>query len=138
MGVDAAAFLERWHDIVARRDLDGLGGVLADDIALGAPPYWSPLEGRELVSQLLGLIVNTIEGFRYRREWISGSELALEFTGRVGDLDLQGIDLISLDASGRIRRFEVPMRPLNAVLALRESIAPQMAAFLSQRAKRAG
>jgi hypothetical protein len=138
MSADAAAFLERWHGIVARRDLDALAGVLAEDIALGAPPYWSPLEGRELVSHLLGLIVTTIEDFRYRREWVSGSELALEFTGRVGDLELQGIDLISLDASGRIRRLEVPMRPLNAILALRERIAPQMAAFLAQQAKRAG
>jgi hypothetical protein len=59
-------------------------------------------------------------------------------TGGAHGGDLQGIDLISLDASGRILRLEVPMRPLNAVLALRESIAPQMAAFLSQRAKRAG
>jgi len=138
MGVDTAAFLERWHEIVARRDLEALNDVLADDVTLGAPPYWNPLEGRELVAHLLGLIVQTIEDFRYRREWVSGSELALEFTGRVGDLDLQGVDLISLDESGRIHRFEVPMRPVNTVQALREVIAPQVTSFLKERARRAG
>src|SRR5262245_36577315 len=138
MAVDAAAFLERWHGIVARRDLDALPEVLAEDVALGAPPYWNALQGRELVAHLLGLIVNTIQGFTYQREWLSGSERALGFSGRVGDLGLQGIDLISLDASGRIRRLEVPMRPVNAVIALREAIAPQMAAFLSEQSKRAG
>jgi hypothetical protein len=62
-----------------------------------------------------------------------GSELALEFRGRVGGLELQGIDLISLDASGRIRRLDVPMRPINAVSALRDAIAPRMAKYLAQR-----
>jgi hypothetical protein len=138
MGVDTAAFLERWHRIVERRDLEALREVLASDIALGAPPYWNPLEGREVVAHLLGLIVHTIQDFRYRREWVSGRELALEFTGRVGDLELQGIDLISLDESGKIHRFEVPMRPVNAVLALRETIAPQMAEFLKERVRSAG
>jgi hypothetical protein len=136
--VDARAFLERWHEIVAARDVEALRDVLAEDVVLGAPPYWNELEGRDMVAHLLGLIVHTIEDFTYHREWLSGSELALEFKGRVGDLDLQGIDLISLDEQGRIRRLEVPMRPVNAVIALRETIAPQMAAFLSERARQTG
>jgi hypothetical protein len=138
MAVDTAAFLERWHEIVAQRDLEALSDVLAEDVTLGAPPYWNPLKGRELVAHLLGLIVHTIEDFRYRREWVSGSELALEFTGRVGDLELQGVDLISLDEGGKIHRFEVPMRPVNTVQALREIIAPQVTSFLKERARRAG
>jgi hypothetical protein len=70
----------------------------------------------------------------YHREWKQGGELALEFRGRVGRLELQGIDLISLDAAGRMRRLDVPMRPINAVIALREAIAPRMAAYLPKQA----
>jgi hypothetical protein len=62
-----------------------------------------------------------------------GSELALEFRGRVGGLELQGIDLISLDVDGRLRRLDVPMRPVNAVVALREAIAPKMAEYLARK-----
>ena len=130
----AVAFLDEWHRIVAERDLDALRGVLAEEVSLGAPPYWNRLSGRDLVHHLLGLIVVTIEGFSYHREWQDGRELALEFTGRVGGLDLQGIDLISLDERQRIRRLDVMIRPINAVIALRESIAPRMAAYLAQRA----
>jgi hypothetical protein len=136
MDVDAEAFLERWHEIVATRDVAALPGVLRDDVALGAPPYWNELVGRDLVAHLLGLIVHTIEDFTYHREWRDRGELALEFRGHVGDLDLQGIDLISLGEDGRIRRLDVLMRPVNAVIALREAIAPQMAAYLSERARR--
>ena len=127
------AFLDEWHRIVRERDVAALAALLAPEVAIGAPPYWEPLRGRELVQHLLGLILETIEGFTYHREWRAGGELALEFRGRVGGLELQGIDLISLDAAGRIRRLDVPMRPVNAVVALREAIAPKMAAYLKAR-----
>jgi len=89
--------------------------------------------GRDLVHHLLGLIVVTIEGFSYHREWQDGRELALEFTGRVDGLDLQGIDLIRLDERQRIQSLDVMIRPINAVVALRDSIAPRMAVYLAQR-----
>jgi hypothetical protein len=127
-------FLEEWHRIVGAKDIEALASVLAEDVALGAPPYWAPLRGRDLVQHLLGLIVHTIEGFTYHREWQAGRELALEFRGRVGELELQGIDLIHLDEDFRIERIEVPMRPINAVEELRNRIAPQMAAFLKRAA----
>jgi hypothetical protein len=126
-----ARFLTEWHRIVSEKDLAALGGVLAEDISLGAPPYWNRLEGRALVQHLLGLIVDTIGEFTYQREWQNGRELALEFTGRVDGRELQGIDLISLDEQMQISKFDVLMRPVNAVVALRERIAPKMAEFLS-------
>jgi hypothetical protein len=126
-------FLDEWHRIVRERDVAGLARVLAPEVEVGAPPYWEPLSGAALVRHLLGLILETIEGFSYQREWSRGAELALEFRGRVGALELQGTDLISLDASGRIRRLDVLMRPLNSVSALRDAIAPRMLAYLSGR-----
>jgi hypothetical protein len=127
------AFLTEWHRIVRERDVAALRDVLAADVEIGAPPYWNPLRGRDLVQHLLGLILETIEDFTYHREWQQGRELALEFRGRVGDRELQGIDLISLDAEGRIRRLDVPMRPLDAVTALRDRIAPRMMEYLGKR-----
>ena len=132
MAADPEAFLPAWHRIVRDRDLEALGGVLAPDVTLGAPPDWTKLSGDKVVRHLLGLVIETIHGFTYHREWREGVELALEFTGRVGDLDLQGIDLISLDASNRIRNIDVLMRPVNAVIALQKAIAPRMATFLSE------
>ena len=126
-------WLEKWHRIVAERDLGALEGLLAEDIEFGAPPYWAKLKGRPIVHQLLGLIIHTIEDFTYHREWCDGGEYALEFTGHVAEHELQGIDLISTDSQGVIRRFDVLMRPVNTVIELRNVIAPQMAAFLSRQ-----
>jgi hypothetical protein len=126
-------FLSEWHRIVAERDLDALRVVLAQDVSIGAPPYWQRIAGRDVVHHLLGIIIDTIEGFTYHREWQRGNELALEFTGRVGELELQGIDLITLDDWFAIGKLDVLMRPLDAILALREIVAPQMTAFLARR-----
>jgi hypothetical protein len=127
MSGPADRFLASWHRIVAEHDLVALGAALAEDVTLGAPPYWKKLQGREVVGHLLGLIVHTLEDFTYHRE------LALEFRGHVGAKELQGIDLITLDDSGRIANLDVLMRPANAIEALREAVAPQMAAFLAER-----
>ncbi len=129
-------FLTHWHRIVSEKDLDALSRILADDVSIGAPPYWARMQGRDLVHHLLGLIVNTIEGFSYRREWQKGSELALEFTGRIGECELQGMDLISLDGRGLIQNLDVLIRPANAIDLLRETIAPQMASFLARRVEK--
>ena len=131
-------FLTEWHRIVSEKDTSALAQVLAEDVSLGAPPYWDKLRGRKIVQHLLGLIVHTIDGFTYHREWRNGREFALEFSGRVGDRELQGIDLISLDERLRISNIDVLMRPVNAVVALRELIAPQMAAFLAPASHGAG
>ena len=126
-------FLDEWHRIVATRDLDGLAKVLDADVQLGAPPYWTPIEGRDLVCHLLGLIIHTIEDFTYHREWQDGRELALEFRGHLGDGQLQGIDLITLNERDQIQKLEVLIRPANVLEALRDRITPQMAAFLKDR-----
>jgi len=125
-------FLGEWHRIVRLKDTAAISDLLEEDISLGAPPYWTRLEGKIIVGHLLGLILETIEGFEYHREWIDGRELALEFTGTVDGKQLQGIDLITLSERHRVIRLDVLMRPLNGIKALREAIAPNMQAFLSQ------
>ncbi len=129
-------FLTRWHQLVANRDLAALEDILAEDVTMGAPPYWDKLQGRPIVHHLLGLIITTIDDFTYHREWhtdSSGSdEIVLEFMGHVGDMDLQGVDLISLNQRGELQNLDVMIRPMNALEALRDIVAPQMMEFLSK------
>ena len=138
MGADATAFLDRWHRMLAEMDTAALVDLLAEDVSVGSPPYWTKLQGRDLVAHLLGLILRTIQGFRYHREWSEAGELALEFTGRVGDLDVQGIDLITLDDDNRVENIDVLMRPVNAVIALQKAVGPQMEDFLKRCAGAGG
>ncbi len=134
MASENDGFLAEWHRLVEARDLLALEKILAEDVTMGAPPYWDRLEGRPIVHHLLGLIIRTIEDFTYHREWHDDSrgrgEIALEFRGHVGELDLQGIDLITLNQRGEVQNLDVMIRPMNALAALRDVIAPQMMGFL--------
>ena len=58
---------------------------------------------------------------------------ALEFIGRVGGLELQGIDLITLNDEGRLQALDVLIRPANAIAALQERVGPRMLKFLAER-----
>ena len=66
MSPNTQLFLDRWHRIVAERDLAALREILAEDVSIGAPPYWPKLQGRDLVCHLLGIIIHTIEDFTTR------------------------------------------------------------------------
>ena len=60
--------------------------------------------------------------FKYTRIMGSGNDWALEFKCKIGNLDIVGVDLITLDEEGLIDLFEVTMRPLKSISALREAI----------------
>ncbi|NQY90359.1 MAG: nuclear transport factor 2 family protein [Deltaproteobacteria bacterium] len=129
MPIDAEDFLVSWNRAVHARNTEGLAALLADEVSMGAPPYWNRIEGKAVVAQLLGIIVETIADFTYHRQWVNGAELALEFEGHVGDCALQGIDLITLGEDGLITRLDVMIRPENALVLLRERVGPRMVEF---------
>ena len=127
-------FLEEWHRIVRERDVGAITAMLCDDVTVGAPPYWAKLEGRELVANLLGIILETIEDFTYHRQWINGREIALEFRGHIGKLELQGIDLVTLDDGYSLENLDVMIRPLSSLHALRDRVGARMAEVLAATA----
>ena len=63
--------------------------------------------------------------------------MVLEFSARVGDKQLKGIDLIRFDSDGKIVEFEVMIRPLSGLTALAQAMAAKLgdkAAGLKQKA----
>ena len=54
-----------------------------------------------------------------------GGEL-LHFRWRIGDHEAEGVDVMHFDADGRIEDNRVMVRPLSAVLALRDAAFSQL------------
>ena len=79
----------------------------------------------------LTTVIQVFEDFAYHRQLVSedGLNVVLEFSARVGEKELKGIDLIRFDEQGRIVEFEVMVRPLNGLQAL----GAEMAARLGQQ-----
>ena len=114
----ARDFLERWHGIIAERNAAALPEIIAEDASFRSPFFFAPQEGREYMVNVLSAVIQVLEDFTYHRELVDGSTLALEFSARVGELSVKGIDLIELDANGRVAELEVFIRPMNGLQAV--------------------
>ncbi len=114
--------IERMMEVVAKGDDSAIAPLMAETVRFLPPTYWATWEGRDAVAAVLGHVGQVFSDFRYRRVMGEGRDWALEFQCRIGDLDAVGVDLITLDEDGLIAEFEVVMRPLKSVAALREAM----------------
>ncbi len=120
--------LASWHQFVADRDITHLDELLADDVTFRPPTYWKTRNGKPVTMLILSSVMEIFEDFEYHRQWIDDNDWALEFTARIGDLALKGVDLITLQ-DGKITDLEVVIRPPNAVDALRHEMGIRLAAL---------
>jgi hypothetical protein len=99
--------------------------MAAEGVVFRSPAFFSPYPGVEALVHIIATVNTVFEDFAYHREfWSEGHEsVVLEFSARVGDKKLKGIDIISFDDAGKIREFEVMIRPANAAAAVGEAMA---------------
>ncbi len=130
----AADSLQRWHAMLASRNLKDLPELLAPDAVFRSPMAHTPYPGAPVVSMILNTVINVFEDFAYHRELATGDGLSvvLEFSARVGDKQLKGIDLIRFNELGQIVEFEVMVRPLSGLQALGEEMGRRLAPYLAK------
>ena len=120
--------VDRWHGIVASRDTADLDTLLADDVVFESPAVHTPQVGKAVTRKYLQAACEVLlnDSFRYVGEWRGPDSVVLEFQTRIGDVELNGVDMIHWNAEQRIDRFKVMVRPFKAIQAL----IPLMAARL--------
>jgi hypothetical protein len=114
------ASLAAWHDIVARRDMARLPELVHPDAVFRSPMAHTPYKSASALVLVLGTVIQVFEDFTYHRQLFTedGLSVVLEFSARIGDLQLKGVDLIRFDAAGKIVEFEVMIRPFSGLQAL--------------------
>jgi len=136
MSLDANAeqTLAKWHKMVAARDLSRVGSLCTPDAVFRSPVAFAPYKGAPLVAQFLQQAMLVFEEFAYHRTFTAGDHsVVLEFSARVGDKTLRGIDMIRFDAGGRITEFEVMVRPASGLQALGAEMARRMGPILAAK-----
>lgn len=118
--------LDRWHKIVLYRDLQDFQNMLAEDVVFHSPYVWKPYQGRQVTCLILSAVSEIFQDFTYQRELIADKDWALEFSARVGDLSIKGIDLIRVNDAGQIVEFEVFIRPASGLQALGLEMAKRL------------
>jgi hypothetical protein len=117
-----------FRDAVEARSLDLLSAALAPDVIFRSPAVHAPYEGRDLVLVILGAVLQVFEDFAYQGEIRDGDNEMLRFKARVGDRDVDGVDIVTY-ADGLVTELTVMIRPFSALQAVREAMAAKLEAY---------
>ncbi len=108
--------VERWHEVVKSGDPALLDGILADDCVFYSPVVHTPQEGKEITTLYLSGAMHVLNAdFRYIKQIVTPTHAVLEFVCEVDGISVNGVDIMSFDADGRISEFKVMVRPLKAI-----------------------
>ncbi|KRR12760.1 nuclear transport factor 2 family protein [Bradyrhizobium valentinum] len=128
----AAASLEKWHAMIARKDLGDLPSITHPEVVFRFPIAFNPYHSVEALVLVMSNAVQIFEDFNYHRQAATadGRNIVLEFSAKVGGKMAKGIDFIRFDDDGKIVEFDVMMRPLNAAQALAAEMAKRVSGAL--------
>jgi hypothetical protein len=109
-------------------DHDAALGTIADGVVFRSPAVHKPYQGKDQVDGILRLVTTVFENFRYTAEWRDGATTILFFEAKVGDRELQGVDILEENDAGLIERFTVMIRPLSGLQAVAAAMAARITA----------
>jgi hypothetical protein len=108
------------------KDFSAIDDLFTEDVTFRSPVVFKQYEGRDAVAMLLGAVSQVFEDFRYTDHLETGDSAALCFSARIGERELEGIDLLHFDGEGRINDMAVYVRPMSGVHALAEAMQKKL------------
>src|SRR6266478_1308761 len=101
-----------YRTALENRDAEALAQVLHPEVIFDTPAFEEPIEGRDNVLALFGVLATVFEDPEFVDELYGDGTSARAFRRRVEGNPVQGIDSVQLDDEGLGRRITVSMRPL--------------------------
>jgi SnoaL-like protein len=119
---------DAFRKAVEALDLNAFLDTLSPSIVMHSPVRSEPLEGKEPIAALFRILFRTFEDLHFVGDYTSpdGAE-GLHFRWRLGDQEVEGIDMMRFDEQGLIEEYTVMVRPMSAVVALRDAVWSQLA-----------
>jgi ketosteroid isomerase-like protein len=120
--------VQRWHEVVRNQDTGALAQLIAEDAAFYSPVVHAPQRGKALTCLYLGAAFKVFfnDTFRYVREVSGPNDAVLEFEVEINGILVNGVDLLKLDAAGKIVEFKVMLRPLKAINLIHERMGEML------------
>jgi SnoaL-like domain len=114
---------------VESKDFALVEATLAPDVHFRSPVVFKPYEGRPAVAALLRVVGEVLgPEFAYAWQVREGDREVLCFTTRVGEREVEGVDLLRYDESGLVAELVVMMRPASGLLAVRDAVGQRLEA----------
>jgi ketosteroid isomerase-like protein len=119
---------DNFRAAVEKGDVDAVPALLAEDVVLHSPVTFRSFEGRDAVAHVLRTVFEVFEDFEYTDHMRSGGTSVLVFKARVGEREIDGVDVIREGAHGLIGDLTVMVRPLSGLTALAEEMKRRLGA----------
>ena len=119
------AYLKKWHESLISNDPKLLDEILDESCVFTSPIVFKPIEGKDMSKLYLMGAGQTfdMDRFEYVRELVDGLDSVLEFETYIGDISVNGVDIIRWNDEGKIIDFKVMIRPLQAIGALQKKMS---------------
>lgn len=108
---------------VQARDAKRAAAHLAENVIMKSPIVAEPFVGRELVAVLVARLLDVFDRFEVIEILSRGDHFAVVVKIRVGDDEIEGVDVIALDDDGKVESLTIHLRPLPAIVALQNRLA---------------
>ncbi len=119
---------DRFKVAAEAKDFSAIDDLFAEDATFRSPVVYAPYEGREAIAMLLGAVTTVFEDFRYLDQVETGDVAVLVFAAKVGERELNGVDILRFNAEDRIVEMMVMVRPMSGVHALAEAMQAALSA----------
>jgi SnoaL-like protein len=100
--------------------------LFSPEVVFRSPVVFKPYTGLEALGVLLGAVVEVFEDFRYVDQVETGDTAVLVFEAKVGEKQVNGVDVLRFGEDGRIAEMMVMIRPLSGLNALAEEMGRRL------------
>ena len=121
--------VKKWHEFVTNSDTTILDDLLAENAVFHSPVVWTPQEGKYITKMYLMAAGMVMKDFEYNKEIITDEHAVLEFTAKIDDITVNGVDIITINDESKISEFKVMIRPLKAVNKIHEKMGEMLQAM---------
>lgn len=118
--------MSAFRTAIETKDPAAIAGVLSPEVTFRSPAVHAPYSGRDTVMVILGAVLQVFEDFGYVGHLRDGDQEMLRFRARVGDRDVDGVDIVRYDDEGLVAELTVMIRPLSALQAVQQAMATRL------------
>ena len=108
------------------KDFSKVEELFSPDVVFRSPAVFKPYTGLDALKVLLGAVAEVFEDFRYVDQVETGDTAVLVFEARVGERQLNGVDVLRFGEDGLIVEMMVMVRPLSGLNALAEEMGRRL------------
>ena len=121
------AGLSAFLTAVQSRDATGAAAQLAEYVILESPIADVPYVGREQVGNVVARLIDAFDEFTVTEIIVGDGHFAVVTNARIGTTEIDGVDLVGINAEGKVASLSIHSRPLRAVVELQNRLAPALA-----------